>query len=225
MKEKKLRNFLVNVLTCEGLSLEKIDNFIVKATDEDDVRGIMEKEGISYENIFKIERLSGVKRINREELTVRKAMEMISDPAHFAEGVKLFESMMVAGKLNYKSLATVLSPYCEIIQEKKLVQSVKNNDTKWVLALEGPQDKAAFKIVFQYVPKNKRPFKSESQIYELWIEKSGDFKNLTKRITFKEVHNNGHQSQKHSIVEMFKEMRKIIPDLPARIEQCIIQAM
>ena len=225
--EDKKHNFLVVYVDNKGIELFcGVDTYIVNAVNEDEVHEILDefegdKEG--YSRI--IQPLSKVKRLSKKELSVRQVMEMISNPEHFAESVKLLETMILDGKINYNVLKLVLSPYFEIIEKQKLVENIKSNETMWKNALMGPQDKKAFRIVLRYLPKNKKPFKHSSQTYDLWIEKEGPFKDLKKKIIFKIYNNGSSQTGIYSMCQFFEEMRKIIPDLPARIEQRIIEIM
>lgn len=227
MKEKDL-NFLV---TYSDPFTAGTKSYIVKAKDKKEVEEILKENDSQEHEVYsscEIKLLSSVERLSRKELSIRQVMEMISNPEHFSESVKLLEKMLVDNKMHYDVLRLILSPYLEFVEKQKIIDPVKTNKTLWMDALTSVQDKRALRIVLQYLPKNKKPFSHQSQTYDIWVEKEGSFKDLTKKLTFKRLkHINGSliQNGTYTMCQLFTEMRKIIPDLPTRIEQRIIEIM
>jgi hypothetical protein len=203
-------------------ALKQPINYIVKGKDLDDIYNLAIIEFESEPNIDKnfsrliphtIIRLSDVKRINEKKISVKQAMKMISNPEHFVESVKLFQKMIFESKLNYSAISKALSPYSEFVNNGKMVKPVPPLSTKWKEAISDTTNSKFCKLVLSYYPKNKPPFKHKEQVYMLWVTRNPNQIELQ------------HIESKHTFIEFFVELRKIIPDLPARLEQIIIEAM
>ena len=221
MPEKK-RNYLVTFYDTHQTMIKEPVSYIAKAENKNEAYELAVVTLLSLgldENIIRlvpniITRLSEVKRLDKKELTIQEAMGIISDPVNFEKSVQLFEKMMLNRKLNYNALLSLIAPYGEYSVNKGILEPDIQISSLWSTAIKSSDRYTKFcKLIFKYLPKNKSPFKHKDQIYEIWVSKN---------ITF--LHLNGN-SEKYSFVELMIELKKIIPDLPMRLETVMIEAM
>lgn len=222
MGKKKDRNFLVTVWDASGIELDAPINYIVSAKDEQEAESIVkETDEDEFQNHFiSIQPLADIERLSRKVLSVQQVMDTISDHGRFEESAKLFEQMILDKKINYVKWMEIFIPYGRYLEQEQLVQPVPSLDKLWSKAITSSKTKIFAKMILEFLPSNKKPFRHTDQIYEIIIRRNGEPKPT---IVFR--HLGTSDPKAYHFVEFLVEVKKAITDLPLRIEQLMMQAM
>ena len=222
MSKKKDQNFLVTVWDASGIYLDAPMNYIIMAKDEQEAEAILkETDPDEFQNYYiVVEPLTNIKRLSRKVLSVQEVMDTISDHGRFEESAKLLEKMILDKKINYVKWMEIFIPYGRYLEQKQLVQPVPSLDKLWSEAITSNRTKIFTKMVLEFLPSNKKPFRHTDQIYEIIIRRNGEPK---PKILFRHLGTSDPKS--YHFVEFLVEVKKAIADLPLRLEQLMMQAM
>ncbi len=222
MSKEKDQNFLVTVWDASGMYLDAPMNYIIMAKDEQEAEELLkETDPDEFQNYYiVVEPLTNIKRLSRKVLSVQEIMNTISDHGRFEESAKLLEGMILDKKINYVKWMEIFIPYGRYLEQKQLIEPVPSLDNLWAKAISSNRTQIFTKMILEFLPSNKKPFRHTDQIYEIIIRRNGE---PEPKIVFR--HLGTSDPKAYDFVEFLVELKKAIADLPLRLEQLMMSAM